>query len=142
ARTPGVEERFDPDRFGVWLEVLLDAGTDVAADKLAGLDLELVVAGLAQHIAAFDVVAATPYTMLDGAEMQAPMSGRSRAAEIGGYVIETRRTSAWDAIHELLTFLAAERAEYFHRLMRGCVRLSNGTREEDASHDLLEDADQ
>ena len=142
ARTPGVEERFDPDRFGVWLEVLLDAGTDVAADALEGLDPDLVVGGIAQHIAVFDVVAATPYTMLDGQEMQAPMSGRTRAAEIGGYVIETRRTSAWDAIHQLLAFLAAERPEYFHRLMRHCVRLSNGAREEDASHDLVEDAEQ
>jgi len=142
ARTPGTEERLDPDRFGVWLEVLLEAGTDVAADKLAGLELDLVVGGIAQHIAVFDVVAATPYIMLDGEEMQAPMSGRTRAAEIGGYVIETRRTSAWDAILQLLAFLAAERPEFFHRLMRGCVRLSSGTREEDASHDLLEDAEQ
>ena len=141
-RTPGVEERFDPDRFGVWLEVLVEAGPDVAADKLGGLDLDLVVAGIAQHVAVFDVVAATPYTMLDGAEMQAPMSGRSRAAEIGGYVIETRRTAAWDAIHQLLAFLAAERPEYFHRLMRACVRLSDGAHEEDASHDLLEQAEQ
>ena len=142
ARTPGMEERFDPDRFGVWLEVLLEAGPDVAADTLAGLDLELVVGGIAQHIAVFDAVAATPYTMLDGQEMQAPMSGRMPAAEIGGYVIETRRAAAWDAIHQLLAFLAGERAEYFHRLMRRCVRLSNGAREEDASHDLLEDAEQ
>jgi hypothetical protein len=142
ARTPGTEERFDSDRFGVWLEVLLDAGPDVAADTLAGLDLALVVGGIAQHIAVFDVVAATPYTMLDGQEMQAPMSGRTRAAEIGGYVIETRRASAWDAIHQLLAFLAEERPAYFHRLMRGCVRLSNGAHEEDASNDLLEDAEQ
>ena len=65
ARTPGLEERFDPDRFGVWLEVLLDAGAGVAADALAGLDPDLVVGGFAQHIAVFDVVAAAPYTMLD-----------------------------------------------------------------------------
>src|SRR5262249_38985136 len=139
---PGADEQFDPDRFGLWLEVLLDAGADVAADKLAGLDLDLVAARFAPHLAVFDVVAATPYTMLHGEEMQAPMSGRARAAEIGGYVLETRRTSAWDAILELLAFLASERPGYFHRLMRACVGLSNGAREEDASYSVLEDAEQ
>lgn len=142
ARTPGTEERFDPDRFGVWLAVLLEAGPDVAADKLAALDLDLVAAGFAQHLAVFTVVSATPYMTLDGEQMQAPMSHRTRSAEIGGYAIETRRTSQWDVIVELLAFLSAEREEFFHRLMQACVRLSNGAREADASHDLLEDAEQ
>src|SRR5215831_18421212 len=142
ARTTGVDETFDADRFGTWIAVLMQAGADVAAEKLAGLDIELVVAGFAQHIAVFYNVAAASYTTLDGEQMPGPMAGRCRAAEIGGYGIETRRTSAWDAILELLAFLAAERAEYFHRLMRGCLRLSNGGREQDAFHDLLEDPEQ
>src|SRR5262245_944710 len=98
ARTPGSDERFDADRFGVWLAVLLDAGPEVAAEKLAGLDIDLVVAGFAQHIAVFYMVAGASYTTLDGELMPGPMAGRSRAAEIGGYAIETRRTTAWDAI--------------------------------------------
>ena len=67
---------------------------------------------------------------------------RGPVSEIGGYVIEARRMSAWEAIVDLLAFLHAERPEYFHRLMRGCVRLSNGPREQDGLHDLLEDAEQ
>src|SRR5215813_9775086 len=35
---PGVDEQLDADRFGLWLEVLLEAGADVAAEKLIGLD--------------------------------------------------------------------------------------------------------
>jgi hypothetical protein len=57
-------------------------------------------------------------------------------------VIEARRTSAWEAIVDLLAFLEMERPEYFHRVMRGSVRLSNGVSEDDGLHVLLEDADQ
>src|SRR6476659_6368681 len=39
---PGADERFDPARFALWLEVMLEAGEAFAADTLAGLDEELV----------------------------------------------------------------------------------------------------
>ena len=32
------------------------------AEKVLGLDIELVIAGLVQHAAAFDVAAVSPYT--------------------------------------------------------------------------------
>src|SRR5262252_2551036 len=38
SRQPGEEERFDADRFGVWLEVLLESGAPFAAGKLAAID--------------------------------------------------------------------------------------------------------
>src|SRR5204862_7537215 len=45
---PGLDEQLDPDRFGQWLEVLMESGAAVAAQKLAGVDLDLVIAALAQ----------------------------------------------------------------------------------------------
>ena len=42
---PGRDEQFDADRFGVWLEVLLESGASVAAQKLAAMDVDLVIAG-------------------------------------------------------------------------------------------------
>jgi hypothetical protein len=41
ARFPGLDEVFDADRFGVWLEVLMQSSGAVAAEKLIGIDLEL-----------------------------------------------------------------------------------------------------
>src|ERR1051325_12198216 len=49
AARPGLDEQFDADRFGVWIEVLLEAGATIAAQKLAGVDVDLVSAGLRQH---------------------------------------------------------------------------------------------
>jgi len=141
-RSPGEDEEFDADRFGLWLQVLMQAGAAVAAQKLLGIDLELVIAGFARHAAVFNHLAVSSFTTLDGEEQPGRVRHGGPVSEIGGYVIEARLTSAWDAIVDLLAFLDAEHPEYFHRLMRGCVQLSNGPREQDGFHNLLEDDDQ
>jgi uncharacterized protein DUF6178 len=141
-RAPVLDEVFDADRFGVWIAVLMESGTEVAAEKILRLDIELVIAGLARHLAVFDNGVAAFYTTLDGEQMGGPCAHKDVVSGIGGYAIETRRTSAWDPIVELLAFLATEHPEYFHRLMRGCVHLSSGTREADGFHDLLQEGEQ
>jgi len=138
-RAPGQDEAFDPDRFGLWLSVLMEAGAPVAAEKLAGFDLDLVIAGLSRHIAVFSSVAASPYTTLDGDQVGGRPPHDGLTCELGGCLIEARRTLAWDAIVDVLAFLEAERPEYFHRVMSGCMRASNGECEQDGFHDLLDD---
>jgi hypothetical protein len=143
ARTPGTEEQFDADRFGLWIAVMMEAGADVAAEKVLGLDIGLVIAGLVQHAAAFDRAAVSPYTTLDGDEMPGRVLNRGPVSEVGGYVLEARRTSsAWESIMELLAFLFAAHPGYFHRLMRRWVRLSDDPRVDDGCDDLLDDDEQ
>jgi Family of unknown function (DUF6178) len=141
APAPGIDEALDADRFGLWIAVLMQSGPEVAAEKLLGLDIALVIAGLTRHAAVFDNAAVSSYTTTDGEHVPG-RAAKQMAAEIGGYVLEARRTSAWEAIVDLIRFLAVEHAEYFHRLMRRCVRLSNGRREEDGFHNLLDDEKQ
>lgn len=142
ARAPGGDDEFDADRLGLWIAVLMESGAALAAEKLVGLDIELVIGGLARHAAVFDHAAVSSYTTLDGEDIPGRASTGGPSSEIGGYVIEARRTSAWEPIVDLLAFLSAEHGDYFHRVMRGCVRLSNAGREEDGFHDLLEDDEQ
>lgn len=140
---PGFDEQLDPARFGQWLEVLMESGAGVAAQKLAGVDLDLVVAAFAQHLRVRDVAAASPFTSLDGEQINPDRRPRGwHDCEIGGYKLEAKRSEAWDAIVELLVFLDAEHADYFHRVMRGCRRLSSSRPEEDGFHDLLTDTEQ
>ena len=47
---PGERESFDPDRFAVWLEVLLEAGDAAAANKIAALSIDFVVHSLSQLV--------------------------------------------------------------------------------------------
>jgi hypothetical protein len=139
---PGIDEQFDVDRFGLWLDVLMQSGAAVAAEKLIGLDMELVVAGFSRHTKVFDQAAVSAFTTLDGEHVPSRISNRALTAEIGGYVLEARRTPAWETIVDLLAFLQVEHSEYFQRLMRRCVHLSSGPREADGLHSLLEDTEQ
>ena len=141
-RTAGADEQFDVDRFGLWLEVLMQSGAAVAAEKIVGLDLELAIAGFSGHAAVFEYAAVAAYTTLDGEEVPSRVSNVVTTAEIGGYVLEAKRPAGFETMVELLAFLQTAHAAFFERLMRGCVRLSNGVREQNGFHALLEDPEQ
>ena len=51
---PGGDEQFDVDRFGEWLEVLVDTGESVAARTVAALETSLVVEGLSRYVRVLD----------------------------------------------------------------------------------------
>src|SRR5580765_5366301 len=127
SRRPGLEEHFDADRFGVWLEVLAESGAGVAAGKLAAIDATLVIAALAKDMRVIDPASGVG----DG-------SGR----DVGGYRLVARRGDVTDTMVAVLVALEAEHREYFHRVMRGCRRLSNSTPEADGFHELLPDGEQ
>jgi hypothetical protein len=136
------EERVDAERFGLWVDVLMQSGPEIASEKIVGLDIDLVIAGLSRHIAAFDAAAVSSYTTLAGDVVAARDRRGEASCEIGGYLVEARRTSAWDAIPDLLAHLDSDRPEYFRRLMRGCVRLSDGAAEADGFYSLADAAEQ
>jgi len=137
ADLPGLDERFDAARFGTWLEVLIELGAPDAARTLASMDPELVVAGFAAHVRAFDPGSVTPYTTTDGelaGGFQAVDDAVSR--EIGGCVVLARRLDAWDAVCEALLALADERPDAFGRVISGCIALSDDGAEDDGLDDL------
>ena len=140
---PGMDEQFDAERFGVWLEVLAEFDASVAAQKLAEMDADLVIAGLAQHARVFDCAVVTPYRTTDGVEMTAIReTDDGFACEVGGYRLVAKRADSWDAIVEILISLDAEHPDYFHQVLRGCRALSNAGRELDGLDDILADPDQ
>jgi hypothetical protein len=122
---PGHDETLDADRFAVWLDVLMESGAAVAAEKLMGVDADLVIAALAQHIRVFDRAAVD-----------------RTGFEVGTYLVEPKRTASWEAIAALLMHLDAEQHDYFNRVLAGCRRLSNAGFELDGLHDVLGDAEQ
>ena len=163
---PGRDQLFDVDRFGEWLEVLVDTGDSAAARTVAALDKNLVVAGLSRYVRVFDpgifeptaqsddeltdrhdamhegdaivVDAATDAEPMDaGGSPGDEVRNRRLECEVGGYVVRARRTDGWDAVITLLTALDAEHASYFHAVMQGCRRLSNSRSEIDGLDDLL-----
>ena len=142
AARPGVEEQFDAARFGTWLQVLLEAGAGVAAEKLAAMAPAVVIAGLAQHARVVDLSTVTPYITLEGELAGGRDVDEARWCEIGGFRLVARRDDVWDAITEVLLALEASHPDAFHRVMTGCRALSNSRPEESGMHDLLDDPEQ
>src|SRR5438132_1326965 len=152
---PGRDEHFDVDRFGEWVEVLVNTGDSVAARTVAALDKDVVIVGLSRYVRVFDTGIFEPTAQSDDEPMdrheamregdsmdvdeamdvesmhadEAPMrdwrSGDRLECEVGGYIVRARRTDAWDAIVTLLLALDAEHRNYFHAVMQDCRRLSN-----------------
>jgi hypothetical protein len=146
---PGRDGQFDVDRFGEWLEVLVDISDSVAARTVAALDTDVVVAGLSRYVRVFDPGIFEPIAQSDDEptdrheamrEGDAPTpdsSGDRLECEVGGYIVRARRAAAWDAIVALLAGLDAEHGNYFHAVMQGCRRLSYSRPEIDGLDDLL-----
>lgn len=139
---PGHDEQFDVDRFGEWLDALVDTGDSTAARIVAALDTGLVVAGLARYVRVFDPgifepVAQSDDEPTDRHEMMHSETSRDIVeCDVGGYQVRARRTDAWDAIVTLLVTLAAEHHDCFHTVMQGCRRLSDSRPEIDSLDDL------
>jgi hypothetical protein len=134
---PGMDELFDAERFGVWLEVLAEFGATMAAQKLAQMDAEIVITGLSQHARVLDCSMVTPYRTTDGIEFTGIREPDGLAYDIGGYRLVAKRTDSWEAIVDILISLDAEHPDYFHQVMSGCRALSNSGRELDGLDDLL-----
>ena len=145
---PDRDEQFDVDRFGEWLEVLVDTGESVAARTVATLDTHLVIAGLSRYVRVFDPGTFEPHETSDDEAMDRHEKMNSETSrdvvecEVGGYLLRGRRTDAWDAIVALLVTLDTEHNHCFHAVMQGCRRLSNSTPEIDGLDDLLTASEQ
>ena len=157
---PGRDELFDVDRFGEWIEVLVDTGDSIAARTVAGLDKELVVAGLSRYVRVLDPGIFEPVAqsddetpdpheaMREGDSMPVDgatagdWSGSSVESAVGGYLVRARRAGSWDAIVALLGALETEFPRDFHALMQACRRLSNSRPEIDGLDNLLPEPEQ
>ncbi|HEY6330049.1 MAG TPA: DUF6178 family protein [Blastocatellia bacterium] len=143
ASQPGTDEQFDPDRFGLWIDVLVQAGVEVAAEKLAGMNVEVVVTGLARHVRVYDCAAITPYQTLDGEWIDAYcVDSDGLTCDISGYFLVAKRPDSWGAIIDVLLALGERHPDYLRRVMDGCRTLSNSGREVDGLDALLADEEQ
>jgi hypothetical protein len=138
----GQDEQFDAGRFGIWLEVLIESGDASAARTLAKIDVDLMIAALAQHVLVFDRAAVSPMATDDEEAEPKRRPGDGLGCEVGGYLVVARNTDSWDAIAAALTLLEAQDPTYFHRVMRGCRNQSNAGHEVDGLDDLASAHDQ
>jgi hypothetical protein len=122
-KKPGEREVFDADRFAVWLEVLLEAGDDVAVRRVAELSQDFVVRALSSLI-----------LVLDQDALRRQMSEDSEAAvyadkaiesslweEIEGYLLVSKRAAGWDAALALILAMDRDDRGLLVRILDRCA---------------------
>jgi Family of unknown function (DUF6178) len=134
AARAGAADEFDADRFGLWLEVLVEAGAELAARKVAELDFDLVTAAFSRHLLVLDAewnaierrdAALLDEVMPDLAEQLALAEAvLENGLELGGFRIVPRRGAPWDALIEILARLSSDHPALYGRLMVRCGALS------------------
>jgi hypothetical protein len=123
---PGEDERFDPERFTLWLEVMLDMGERFAADKLAELPEELVELALHHHIMVISLQELA--LLISEGDGQVPLEKvveDSPYLELGDYCVIARRHDGWDAISTVLVALDERHSNVLQPMLERLWRVTN-----------------
>jgi hypothetical protein len=126
AAKAGEEERFDPARFALWLEVMLEAGERFAAEKLTELPEELVALALHRQALVINI---------DERALDAPESKENEDLvdkaldsvmyeEIGEFLVMARRPDGWDALVRVLLALDEDQHDFLVGLLERCAHAS------------------
>ncbi len=138
---PGGEERFDGDRFALWLEVLLEAGEELAARKLVELPLDLVTLALHRQVLVINADELAVLASCGGSAMERELalemadSARDYTflnkaldscldLELGEHLLISRRHEGWDALVAVLLALDRDHHDTLHRLLQRLSLLS------------------
>jgi hypothetical protein len=127
---PGEREAFDPDRFVAWLEVMLEAGDEAAAARLAELSEDFVLRGLGalvrvlDHDALRDRMLAVDEDDADAADAVEKALESSLVQEIDGYLLVSREGKGWDAALAVILALDRDHRALLERLLERAARQS------------------
>lgn len=128
SRAPGQEESFDAERFGLWLEIMLEAGSGFAARKVMEFDEDLLVLALCRLVLVVDIDRLA-ISMSD--EWRQPedyimdkIMDSTLNQEFGSYIVIARSESGWEAVLALLLELNEIDYDTLIRLLERCCRIS------------------
>ena len=123
---PGEDERFDSERFVLWLEVMLEAGDRALAERLADLPEDLLTLALHRHVLVVP---------LDDLRQDCTAGGdRAHAAEkafesclseqIDDYELIWRGGNGWDAVLAAILALDREHHSRLSDILDRCAAMS------------------
>ncbi|WP_375770869.1 DUF6178 family protein [Archangium gephyra] len=127
---PGRQERFDAERFGLWLEVMLEMGADRAAARLAEMDEDFVTFALSGQLLVLDMDALTMNRLRQGeAREDESLVDKalesSLSQELDRFLLISRRPESWDAVLTVLVALDEAHHELLTRLLERCCHLAS-----------------
>ena len=124
----GERESLDVGRFVVWLEVLLEAGEEVAGDRVAELDEDFVAHALGGVLLVFDEDALRE-RLDDGDENETKQVDKSLenalTEDIDGYILVAKQHDGWDAVLTLVLALDRNHRALLVRLLDRLARVGS-----------------
>jgi hypothetical protein len=127
SEAPGRNELFDADRFGLWLEILLESGSVFAAKKLQAMDEDLVTLGLCRllRVVNFNDFSHGINSVARGRQKQIldDVLDGALSQEFGTYLVIAKNYLRWDAIQTLLVELNELDHAKLTRLLERCSRI-------------------
>jgi hypothetical protein len=129
---PGEREEFDSARFLIWLEVLLEAGEDVAARRVGELSEDFVTLALSSAICVLKhdtLVERMRAWGEDGLYAEKIIEG-SHLEELDGYLLISRIHDGWDAVFSLVLALDRDHRGFLVRVLDRCADITD-----DYTHD-------
>ena len=128
SEAPGRDEVFDADRFGLWLEIMEETGSEFAARKVMELDENLVTLGLCRLV----WVAGLDDAALRASDDWQPVDGNgphkiwdsSPSHTFGSYRVIAKNQARWSAVFSLLVELNELDFDRLIRLLDRCRLIS------------------
>ncbi len=132
---PGERERFDVARFATWLEILMEAGDRVAAQRVSELSIDFVVQAIGRMVLVLDHEALLHrMAEVDAGTRRVDKAIESALSEeIDGYLLISRRHDGWDAVLALILALDRDHRTVLERVLDRCAAIAG---------ELLDDLDE
>jgi len=127
---PGKEEKFDVDRFAVWLEIMLEMGAKFAADKLIDMDEDFLTMALSQLILVvnIDELAERMSSGFERSKVENEMLEKALESGLSHEFEEFRIISkdhrAWDSVLSVLIELDHEHHDLLRTILDRCHYIS------------------
>lgn len=144
---PGDDEKFDDERFALWLEILLEAGDEFTADRLAELPEDFVIMAVHRHALVVDLDELA-VEMADRGEYDDDRDLTEKALEsclyqeIDRYRIIARRHEGWDALVTVLLALDKSHRALLERILERCASMASQYIEDNGGlYDVLSSED-
>lgn len=133
--TPGGEEDFDADRFAAWLEVLLEGGERLLADRLVEMSDEFLIFAVSRLVRVMDVSVLVRWSLeAHQAELLDEIVDAFHCEEFEEYLLVSRRAWGWDAVWAAILALDRYHPERLRSVLACCAA---ATHEEVRSADGL-----
>jgi hypothetical protein len=140
---PGETEHFDSTRFALWLEVLMEAGTDIAVEKICEMDEELLVYALSSELLVIPNESLMHFFQeaTDNAKQVDILLESCLYEDLYEYQIISRNPDSWDSFLELLVSMDKTHHDLLIELLEQLSYLGNQYVEEDTLHTVLSEID-